>query len=78
MYKKAVSIRLQHRSTNKIAISKKLMDREQRVDRGRGWGWAKWVTGIEEDTGYAEHWVLYLRDELLNSTPQTNIILYVI
>ena len=32
--------------------------------------------GYKEDT-CDEHWVLYVSDELLNSTPETNIILYV-
>jgi len=32
--------------------------------------------GIKEGTCY-EHWVLYVKDESLNSTPETNIELYV-
>ena len=44
--------------------------------REDGGGWAKWMMGIKEDT-CDEHWVLYTSDELLNSTPETNIILYV-
>ena len=31
--------------------------------------------GIEEGS-YDEHWVLYISDESLNSTPETNIALY--
>ena len=38
--------------------------------------WTKWVVGIKEDI-YDEHWVLYISDESLNSTPETNIKLYV-
>ena len=41
-----------------------------------GQGWAKWVRGIKEGI-CDEHWVLYISDELLNSTPETNIKLYV-
>ena len=48
-----------------------------RVDGGRENGWAKWVMGIKEGTCYDEHWVLYVRDESLNSTPETNFTLYV-
>ena len=49
-----------------------------RVDGGR-WvgGWAKWVMGIKEGTCYDEQWVLYVSDESLNSTPETDITLYV-
>ena len=42
-----------------------------------GRGWAKWVMDIKEDTCCDEHWVLYVNDESLNSTPETNITLYV-
>ena len=42
---------------------------------GGGWGWAKWVMGIKEGTCDA-HWVLYVSDESLNSTPETKTILY--
>ena len=41
-----------------------------------GGGWVKWVMGIKEGT-CDEHWVLHLSGESLNSTPETNIILYV-
>ena len=44
-----------------------------RLLEGRG---TKWVMGIKEGT-CDEHWVLYVSDESLNSTPETNIILYV-
>ena len=33
--------------------------------------------GIKEGTCYDEHCVLYVSDGLLNSTPETNIALYV-
>ena len=36
---------------------------------------AKWVVGIKEGT-CDEHWVLYVSDESLNFTPETNITLY--
>ena len=42
---------------------------------GGGGGWARWVTGIKEDT-CDEYWVLYVSDESLNSTPETNIDLH--
>ena len=32
---------------------------------------------IKEGTCCDEYWVLYISDELLNSTPETNIVLYV-
>ena len=35
-------------------------------------GWAKWVMGIKEGTCWDEHWVFYVRDESLGSTPETN------
>ena len=37
--------------------------------------WARWVMGIKEGT-WNEHWVLYVSDESLNSTPETDIALY--
>ena len=40
-------------------------------------GWAKWARGTEEDTCWYEHWVLYVKDESLNSIPEIFIILYV-
>ena len=44
--------------------------------RGCRWrGWAKWVRDIKVDTCWDEHWVLYLGDESLESTPE-NIALY--
>ena len=48
------------------------------VDGGElGGGWARWRMGIKEGTCFDEHWVLYVRNESLNSTPETNITLYV-
>ena len=41
-----------------------------------GGRWAKWVMGVKEGT-CDEHWLLYVSDELLNSTPETNITIYV-
>ena len=41
-----------------------------------GRGWAKWIMGIKEGTR-DEHWMSYVSDESLNSTPETNITLYV-
>lgn len=42
---------------------------------GRGWG--KWGMGFKKGTWCDEHWVLYATNELLNSTPETNDVLYV-
>ena len=42
-----------------------------------GGGWAKWVMAIKEGTCWDKHWVLYVSDELLGSTPKTNPTLYV-
>ena len=39
-----------------------------------GGEWAKLVMGIKEGT-CDEHWVLYVSDESLNFTPETNITL---
>ena len=49
-----------------------------RVDGGRrGAVLARWVMGTKEGTCCDEHWVLYERDELLNSTPEISTALYV-
>ena len=55
-----------------------MIENKLSVDKGR-WvgGWAKWVMGIKEGTCYDEQWVLYVSDESLNSTPETDITLYV-
>ena len=42
-----------------------------------GGEWAKWVMGIKEGTCCDEHWMLYVSDESLNSTPETNAARYV-
>lgn len=39
--------------------------------------WARWVMGIKEGTCHVEHWILYVSDELINSTPKNSITLYV-
>ena len=33
-------------------------------------GWVKWLTGAKEGTFQNEHWVSYVRDESLGSTPE--------
>ena len=40
-----------------------------------GGKWARFVMSTKEGT-WDDHWVLYLSDESLNSTPETNIALY--
>ena len=42
-----------------------------------GGRWARQVMDIKEDICCDEHYVLYVSDESLNSTPETNIALYV-
>ena len=37
---------------------------------GGGGGRAKVARGIKEDTGWDEHWLLYISDESLNSIPE--------
>ena len=37
----------------------------------------KWMMGVEEGTCWNEHWVFYVSDESLNSTPETNVTLHV-
>ena len=32
----------------------------------------KWVMGIKEGTCWDEHWVVYVSNESLNFTPETN------
>ena len=41
-----------------------------------GGAWAKWVMSIKEGTCCDEHWVLYISDESLNSSPDTNFTIY--
>ena len=43
---------------------------------GDGWRRAKWMIGIKEGT-CDEHWDFSVSDESLNSTPETNIALYI-
>ena len=38
---------------------------------------ATWMVGTKEGTCWDEHWVLYVSDESQNSTPETNLALYV-
>ena len=40
-------------------------------------GWGNWVMGIKEGTWCDDHWVSYATDELLNTTFETNDVLYV-
>ena len=37
---------------------------------GQGWGWGKWMLGIEENTCWDEHLVLFVSDESRESTPE--------
>ena len=46
-----------------------------RIDEGVGER-GKWVMGIEEDTCWDEHWVLYVGDESWESTPITKSTLH--
>ena len=46
-------------------------------ERGGGGGWPTWVMDIKEGTFGDEHWVSYVSDESLASTPETNTALYV-
>ena len=40
-------------------------------------GWSRWVMGIKEGNCFDDQWLLYVSDEPLNSTPETNIALHV-
>ena len=54
------------------------VENKLRVDGGEvGGRRAKWVLGIKVCTCCVEHWVSYVSDESLHSTPETNITLYV-
>ena len=44
---------------------------------GVGGRWARWVMGIKESTWCDEQWLLYISCQSLNSTPETNIALYI-
>jgi len=54
------------------------MENKLKVDGGR-WrgGCTRWVMDIKGGTCCDEHWVLYVSDESLNSTPETDMTLYV-
>ena len=60
---------------------KRLLNTENKLRvagrEGRVRGWAKWVMDIKEGTCWDEHWVLYVSDKSLNSTPETITTLYV-
>ena len=50
------------------------MENKLRVDGGMmGGGWSRWVMGLKEGTCYDEHWVIYVSNESLKSTPEKNI-----
>ena len=53
-----------------------MIQNKLRVDGGSG-GWARWVMSIKESICCDEYWVLYVSDKSLNSTPETNIALYI-
>ena len=59
-----------HREAN----HKRLLKTENQTEGWRGWG--KWAVSIKEGT-LDEPWVLDIRDESLNSPPETKIALYV-
>ena len=44
---------------------------------GGGWGMGQNGDGYEGRHYYVEHWALYVKDESLNSTPETNIALHI-
>ena len=50
---------------------------EEAKGKGRMGGWHNWVLGIKEVTLYDEHWVLYTTNKLLNTTCETNDVLYI-
>ena len=64
---------------NREANHKRLLTIENKQDwwREGAWDGIKWVMVIKEGTYCDEHWVLHISDELLNSTPETKITLYV-
>ena len=39
--------------------------------------WDKWVMGIKEGICWDEHWVIYVSDESLGSTPEAKTTLFV-
>ena len=66
------------KSGNKLHVS--LNDREKKSEgswREMGQLGARWGTCIKKSTCCDEHWVLYVRDESLNSTHESENALYV-
>ena len=67
--------------TDREANHKRLLNTENKLrllDRQWVGEWAKWVMGlIKEGTCWDKHWVLYVSDEALNFTPETNTTPYV-
>ena len=61
---------------SRFSRHKRLLTIENKLRVVVGGGWARWGMGHKEGT-CDEHWVLYVNDESLNSTPETNIALYV-
>ena len=66
---------IKERKKRKSVYKRVLMiENKLRVDGGEmGGGCARWVMDIQEGTYRDEDWVLYVSDESLNSTPETNI-----
>ena len=79
MYPEKLNRRIQQKGRGKNSYKqrereanhKRLLNTENklRVDGREERG--KWVMGIEEGTCWVEHWVLYVNDELQESTPKT-------
>ena len=53
-------LKYRENTENKLSVTGEVWVRE----------WAKWVRGIKEDTCWDEQWVLYTRDQSLESTPE--------
>ena len=71
-------IRLKQREANHKRLL--TLENKLRVAEGGEVGlirWVIWMMGIKEGTCCDENWVLYVSDESLNSTSETNTILYV-
>ena len=71
----------EHRGKKERQTENRLLTVENKLNiaggvMGGGGGWPKWVTGIREVTRDA-HWMLYVSGESINSTPETNITLYI-
>ena len=66
-----------YKQRGRDAKHRRLLNTENklRVDEGVGER-RKWMMGIEEDICWDEHWVLYVSDELQESTPKTKSTLY--